>query len=67
LALDGVAKKVAIPVPSPEIPVATGRPVQLVNVPDEGVPRAGVVSVGDVSVLLVSVSVPANVAKSPSH
>ena len=66
LALEGVAKKVATPVPSPEIPVATGRPVQLVNVPDEGVPRAGVVSVGDVSVLLVSVSVPANVAKSPS-
>ena len=46
LALDGVAKKVATPVPNPEIPVDTGRPVQLVNVPDEGVPRAGVTRVG---------------------
>jgi hypothetical protein len=33
-ALDGVAKKVATPLPNPLIPVATGNPVQLVNVPD---------------------------------
>jgi hypothetical protein len=36
---DGVAKKVATPVPSPETPVEIGSPVALVNVPDEGVPR----------------------------
>ena len=34
-----------------------GRPVQLVRVPEEGVPSAGVVSVGDVRVLFVKVSV----------
>jgi len=55
LALEGVAKNVATPVPSPETPVEIGRPVQLVSVPDAGVPRAGVVSVGLVSVLLVRV------------
>jgi hypothetical protein len=37
---DGVAKNVATPVPRPEIPVDTGNPVALVNVPDEGVPKA---------------------------
>jgi hypothetical protein len=46
LALDGVAKNVATPVPRPAIPVATGRPVQLVRAPDCGVPRIGVVNVG---------------------
>ena len=45
----GVAKKVATPVPNPETPVLIGNPVQLVSVPDEGVPRAGVTSVGDVA------------------
>jgi hypothetical protein len=30
-ALDGVAKNVATPVPNPEIPVLTGRPVALVS------------------------------------
>ena len=44
LELDGVAKNVATPVPNPEIPVATGRPVALVNVAVEGVPRLGVVN-----------------------
>ena len=39
-ALDGVPKKVATPVPSPEIPVATGSPVAFVRVPEEGVPKA---------------------------
>ena len=42
------------------IPVI-GRPVQLVRVPDAGVPSAGAVNV-----LFVKVSVPAKVAKSPS-
>jgi len=44
---------------------ATGRPVQFVRVPEEGTPSAGVVSVGEVSVLLVNVSLPAKVAKVP--
>jgi hypothetical protein len=48
-ALDGVAKKVATLVPSPLTPVEIGSPVQLVSVPDVGVPRIGVTSVGDVS------------------
>jgi hypothetical protein len=36
----GVAKKVATPVPKPEIPVATGRPVAFVRVAELGVPSA---------------------------
>jgi len=63
LADEGVAKNVATPVPRPLIPVETGRPVQLVNVPELGVPSAGVVNVGLVSVLLVSVCVPVVVTK----
>ena len=47
--LDGVDKKVATPVPSPDIPVETGSPMQFVNVPAEGVPSAGVTRVGDVA------------------
>lgn len=46
LALDGVAKNVATPVPSPLTPEPTGRPVQLVNVPDVGIPNIGVTRVG---------------------
>jgi hypothetical protein len=46
---EGVARKVATPVPRPEIPVATGSPVALVSVADDGVPSAGVTSVGDVA------------------
>ena len=46
LALDGVAKNVATPVPRPLIPVATGNPVALVNVTADGVPKLGVVSTG---------------------
>ena len=45
---DGVARNEATLVPSPETPVETGKPVQLVSVPLEGVPRTGVTSVGDV-------------------
>ena len=48
LAEDGVAKKVATPVPKPETPVEMGRPVALVKVPELGVPRAGVTRVGEV-------------------
>jgi hypothetical protein len=52
-ALDGVARNVAIPVPRPEMPVDTGRPVQEVSVPDAGVPKTGVVKVGDAIVGLL--------------
>ena len=62
LAEDGVAKNVATPVPRPEMPVDTGRPVTLVITPLTGVPKAGPVSVGLVSVLFVSVCVPDSVA-----
>lgn len=50
LALEGVAKNVATPVPSPEIPVDTGNPIQFVRVPLVGIPRMGVINVGDVRV-----------------
>jgi hypothetical protein len=46
-ALDGVARKVATPAPSPETPVDIGKPVQLVSVPEVGVPSAGVTRVGE--------------------
>ena len=45
LALEGVAKNVPTPVPRLAIPLI-GRPVQFVSVPDAGVPRTGVTSVG---------------------
>lgn len=47
LALEGVARNAATPVPKPEMPVATGNPVALVKVTAEGVPRFGVIRVGD--------------------
>ena len=46
-ALDGVARKVATPVPRPDTPVAIGRPVAFVKVALVGVPRIGVTSVGE--------------------
>ena len=59
LALEGVPKNVATPVPSevipvppfatgsvPVTPVVNGKPVALVNVPEVGVPKIGVTSVG---------------------
>jgi hypothetical protein len=49
LALEGVARNVATPEPRPETPVDIGRPVQLLRVPELGVPKAGVTSVGDVA------------------
>jgi hypothetical protein len=47
-ALEGVARKVATPVPRPAR-FAAGNPVVLVSVPDVGVPNMGVVNVGDVA------------------
>lgn len=55
----GVAKKVAIPVPKPETPVEIGSPVQLVSVPDVGVPRMGVTNVGLVASTIEPVPVTA--------
>jgi len=49
LALDGVARKVATPVPRPDTPVLIGRPVAFVKVPLVGVPRIGVTKVGEVA------------------
>lgn len=46
LALVGVAKKLAIPVPKPLTPVAIGNPVALVKVAEVGVPNIGVTKVG---------------------
>lgn len=43
------ASAAATPVPSPDMPVDTGRPVAFVSVAADGVPRLGVVSVGDVA------------------
>jgi hypothetical protein len=47
LADDGVAKKVATPVPKPLTPVEIGRPVAFVKTAELGVPRVGVTSVGE--------------------
>ena len=46
LALDGVAKNVATPVPKRLTPVLIGKPVALVKVALDGVPKAGVTNVG---------------------
>ena len=46
-ALDGVANRVATPVPRPLTPVEIGRPVAFVKTAALGVPRAGVTSVGE--------------------
>jgi hypothetical protein len=49
LALLGVAKNVATPVPRPLTPVEIGRPVAFVSVALVGVPNTGVTKVGDVA------------------
>ena len=49
LAEDGVAKNVATLAPKPETPVEIGSPVQLVRVPEDGVPKAGVTRTGEVA------------------
>jgi hypothetical protein len=46
-ALLGVAKNVATLAPNPLTPVEMGNPVQLVKVPEVGVPNAGVTNVND--------------------
>jgi hypothetical protein len=56
-ALEGVARKVATPVPSPETPVVSGKPVQLVSVPEVGVPKIGVTKVGEVASALAPLPV----------
>jgi hypothetical protein len=63
--LVGDAKNDAIPVPKPLTPVAIGKPVALVKVALDGIPKFGVVKIGLVNVLLVNVSVPASVASVP--
>jgi len=57
LALVGVARNVAAPVPRPLTPVDIGRPVQLVSVPLVGVPSKGVTSVGLVASALAPLPV----------
>jgi hypothetical protein len=64
-ALDGVARKVATPVPRPDTPVPIGRPVAFVKVALVGVPRMGVTRVGEVAntaepLPVSSVKAPAN-------
>jgi hypothetical protein len=49
LADEGVPKKVATLAAKPETPVEIGSPVQLVRVPEDGVPKAGVTRVGEVA------------------
>lgn len=46
---DGVARNVATPAPNPDTPVEIGKPVAFVNVALEGVPSAGVTSVGELA------------------
>ena len=59
-------KAVATPVPRPEMPVLTGRPVQLVKVPLAGVPRTGATKViPDGSVLLILGTPPELVINTP--
>jgi len=62
---EGVARNVAMLAASPDTPVEIGRSVQLVNVPDAGVPNAGVTRVGEVANTRepVPVSSVTNVAK----
>ena len=57
LAEEGVAKRVATPVPNPLMPVETGSPVALVSVTEEGVPNTGVTSVGLVDITTLPVPV----------
>jgi len=49
LAEDGVAKNAATFAAKPDTPVEIGKPVQLVRVPEDGVPNAGVTRVGEVA------------------
>jgi hypothetical protein len=49
LADEGVPKNVATLAAKPETPVEIGKPVQLVRVPEDGVPNAGVTRDGEVA------------------
>ena len=49
LADEGVPRKVATLAARPETPDEIGRPVQLVSVPEAGVPRAGDTKVGELA------------------
>ena len=49
LADEGVARNVATPEPRPDTPVLIGKPVALVSVAAEGVPRFGVVNAGELA------------------
>ena len=64
-ALDGVAKKVATPLPRPLTPVAMGKPVALVKVALVGVPRIGVTRVGEVA--KTAEPVPVSSVKAPKR
>jgi hypothetical protein len=66
LALEGVARAVATPVPRPEIPVDTGSPVPFVRTTAEGVPRAGVTRVAEVARTTSPVPVEARPPKEPA-
>lgn len=61
-ALDGVASTVAMPAPSPETPVPIGRPVAFVSVTDDGVPRAGVIRVGEFAKTIAPLPVSSEIA-----
>jgi len=67
LADDGVAKNVATLAAKPETPVEIGRPVQLVRVPEVGVPNNGVVRVGDVANTKSPVPVSSDITPSNSE
>ena len=57
LADEGVIKNAVTPAPAPETPVEIGRPVQLVKVPEVGVPNTGVTRVGVLANTLAPVPV----------
>lgn len=65
LALDGVARNVAIPDPRPETPVDIGSPVALVNVPDEGVPSTPPLTTGAPAVPTLTASAVATPVPNP--
>ncbi len=64
---EGVPRKVATPAASPLTPVEIGRPVPLVRVTDDGVPRAGVTSVGDVESTIEPVPVTVFASVTPPY
>lgn len=63
--LDGVPRKVAMPLPSPETPLVIGNPVQLVRVPDDGVPSAPPLTTGAPAEPILTASAVATPVPSP--